>query len=533
MFKRIISVLLAVTMTAVLFTGCGESDSSSPKDSSEAAENSDEGSDGEPRQFYAGDTREELLYGYYIKQKDNAMAMYSADEYKEFMDGMAIIDFDNDGTNVRLSAVPWEISAGRYGYKNPEGVNLFSRFNFPKEDELEKVRQNLVSTYEVDGVRYYRNYIASLEAPYMMAQFIVESDSYGMSPQMATFSGFYKVSGKTVTIYWDEPDPVTYEIKYEKPGISFDFDFNNKGQIVLSSQGSEAVRTSYGLAFERNALHSLTVNGFARDEESALNGIIQIDYIEGLSGTLLFADGRRSFGTEMNFENDGAFSISWKGTIDGLSDKIDDPQEIKGTFLYPYGSGLIITVEGKTYYYTYSEMDFFGNAFSDIDTEKVKGDKFAELAVIQKNIKNELVEAFNNAGIKATIDDKTGEVVTDDSILFGVDESDISDDGKAYLDSFLGVYYEVVKPYIDDGYVTEITVEGHTDTSGSYEHNLELSEKRAKSVADYCLEKQPAFSSVLKSKGYSYENPVYGANGEIDMAASRRVVFSFKMGTGK
>ena len=36
-------------------------------------------------------------------------------------------------------------------------------------------------------------------------------------------------------------------------------------------------------------------------------------------------------------------------------------------------------------------------------------------------------------------------------------------------------------------YVSEIIIEGHTDTNGSYIYNLELSQQRTFSVAKYCL----------------------------------------------
>ena len=77
--------------------------------------------------------------------------------------------------------------------------------------------------------------------------------------------------------------------------------------------------------------------------------------------------------------------------------------------------------------------------------------------------------------------------------------------------------------------------EGHTDTSGSYDYNLELSQKRADAVLNFCLSDEAgldaayvqALSQLLTAKGYSYDYPVYDENGEVDMDASRRVSFRF------
>lgn len=59
-------------------------------------------------------------------------------------------------------------------------------------------------------------------------------------------------------------------------------------------------------------------------------------------------------------------------------------------------------------------------------------------------------------------------------------------------------------------------VGGHADTSGSYEYNLDLSEKRTETVANYCVEHQPMLSAPIVSKGYSFENPLIDEKGNID-----------------
>ena len=88
-------------------------------------------------------------------------------------------------------------------------------------------------------------------------------------------------------------------------------------------------------------------------------------------------------------------------------------------------------------------------------------------------------------------------------------------------------------------YVGEIIIEGHTDTTGTYLNNLELSQERALAVATYCLgaemtgltdEEKLVLQDILTANGRSYSDPVYMADGvTVDMDASRRVVFKFRM----
>ena len=42
-----------------------------------------------------------------------------------------------------------------------------------------------------------------------------------------------------------------------------------------------------------------------------------------------------------------------------------------------------------------------------------------------------------------------------------------------------------------------------------------------------------ALSSTVKALGYSYDNPVYDENGDVDMDASRRVAFRFIINLGE
>ena len=157
-------------------------------------------------------------------------------------------------------------------------------------------------------------------------------------------------------------------------------------------------------------------------------------------------------------------------------------------------------------------------------------------------VKAELIEALKNkfadTNLKVSVDPKTGDITLDSSILFGFEEYDLTASGEELLRQFIPIYLSVLlSPEFSD-YVSEVIIEGHTDTEGSYIHNLELSQQRALAVATFCLEDSngvlPAdelakLRDILTANGKSYSDPVYNADGTINMDASRRVEFSFRL----
>jgi outer membrane protein OmpA-like peptidoglycan-associated protein len=67
----------------------------------------------------------------------------------------------------------------------------------------------------------------------------------------------------------------------------------------------------------------------------------------------------------------------------------------------------------------------------------------------------------------------------DSDILFAVDSASLSGSSLASLDQVSSVLNEYPK--------TAVVVQGHTDSTGSEQHNQDLSERRAKSVQNYLI----------------------------------------------
>ena len=71
----------------------------------------------------------------------------------------------------------------------------------------------------------------------------------------------------------------------------------------------------------------------------------------------------------------------------------------------------------------------------------------------------------------------------------------------------------------------KVLIEGHSDSIGPADYNLNLSEKRSKSVKKYLVEKYGINSNRLLSKGIGEEQPVASNDSEEGRAKNRRVQF--------
>ena len=176
--------------------------------------------------------------------------------------------------------------------------------------------------------------------------------------------------------------------------------------------------------------------------------------------------------------------------------------------------------------------------FTAEDLEALKGmglNDLVEIVRVRMSLLSDMATALAQAGIEAAVDQATGQVTLDATVLFERDSAELSASGKELLKKFAQAYSYVVLHEKYNGLISAVMVEGHTDTDGSYEYNQELSQARADSVKEFMLSEEcglseeacTALEGMLESKGCACDEPVLDANGEVDMAKSRRVTFRF------
>jgi outer membrane protein OmpA-like peptidoglycan-associated protein len=99
-------------------------------------------------------------------------------------------------------------------------------------------------------------------------------------------------------------------------------------------------------------------------------------------------------------------------------------------------------------------------------------------------------------------------------ILFDVDKSALQPAAQENLTKLS----TILKKYED----TEVLIEGHTDNTGSNEHNMDLSIRRAQSVANY-LGQQNVTPTRLRTMGYGEDQPIADNTIADGRAQNRRV----------
>ena len=155
---------------------------------------------------------------------------------------------------------------------------------------------------------------------------------------------------------------------------------------------------------------------------------------------------------------------------------------------------------------------------------------------IRTDIIGELQRTFDDSSM--SVDAQTGSITFSSDVLFEYGKATLTDASKNSLKEIIPIYLDVLLQDEYKDYIAEIIIEGHTDTSGSYKSNVELSANRAMAVAEFCLDKKNGLDdeqikrlqTLLTVNGRSYSSPIYKpGTTEIDMNASRRVEIKFRL----
>ena len=436
-----------------------------------------------PEMFY-GDYR--LLGGDDAQEKFGAEAQY--------------FKWTQKGTEKEYSKLPFRIKAGKKTLMH--SVNYIKEYNW----------------MELSFMRNYSETSCNLETA--LCAYSIEGNKLILKP-LDTFN----------------VDKETNKITYTFADVTWEYAFSFKGRtLTLEADGNSIALTTCLDAYGEKD-YVFAEGYLSPGSESAHN----IDYIrfrydsEDKDSSLSFemVDEKRSHNSIAVLEENGLFTFT-------LS--LEDSKE---TYQYvcfcAANDGLVLTDGTNTYYYNDTYSDRHKLNLSEYLTEDQTG-KLDELsdsqleAIVEKkeNLMEDLAKAFNDAGIKVTVDEKTGELAMDSSVLFGGDSAILTAEGKTFLNKFVDVYTSIVFSEKYEGFVSKTMVEGHTaPVSGStYESGLPLSEQRANNVKDYCVSSDTGvdtskLASNLEAIGYSNSKPVKDADGNVDMAASRRVSLRF------
>ena len=160
------------------------------------------------------------------------------------------------------------------------------------------------------------------------------------------------------------------------------------------------------------------------------------------------------------------------------------------------------------------------------------------LVGMRTRIITSLSSALKSASISAQVDPSNGSIALESDVMFELGRYNLSERGERFIDRFLPVYLDVLFSEEYRDYVAEIIIEGHTDSTGNYIDNLELSQRRALAVASYVLDdgyhgissdQKRQLRAVATANGRSFSDPILDEFGNEDMDASRRVVFKFRL----
>ena len=535
MKKRLISTVAALMALVLVFAGCGaaedtgakKSEEKKPQETETVAKPAISGED-----VFGGQRFSEMVWGYY--EVDGYEYTGSHEDSAGFRDGMKYVTIPVETGEWTVSALPLSVQMGKYTHFMPAFAFNGAYHNAYTEEGRAMFR------------KAYMKQVGDLtEEDFQKIEKILWLDVAEMvlveeSGATRIINMTYELRDNMLYFYTLSVDERYNITTSDAPVLECEF-LHDGGKLILDCGG---VQRAYYASGYKQGDSSLTFSGYALNEKNKyadLDGFsfFQFGYGEEISVYVELSGGESPVDPVMDLDvTNGNFTLSWQQRWienQGRIEKVDDPRTITGKIVpcTSYGftdySGFFMIVDGTCYRYLMSQEEYEERRYSGVP-EDLSDSQRDTLASTKRNLLEELAEAFEKAGIDVTIDFESGKIDLEASFLFGTDSYEFSADGQAYVDAFMDVYISVVMKEDYAAFVSNIVVEGHTDTAGSYSYNKELSQKRAESVASRCTDRNPQMANMIRSEGYSYDYPVYNDDGSVNMEKSRRVTFSFVLG---
>ncbi len=435
---------------------------------------------------------EPMFYGKYIV--DGTVNTEMNDEAKQaFIENSNT--FSMTASHARLTVMPYRMDLGPHCNVTP---------------------LNYLSGYEWALLYFYDKQGNSVQVP---AAYSVEGNLLRM---------------QLVKDYNYDSEKGTLDYAFSGDTLKYYYSFTTDG-LVLSNSDGKVIMHPEDLTGETPEINVFDAN-LAEGSEK-LDGIDSINLTT--DEQYVMVDGIKCPVTGYELSENGIFKLKWSaGGVD---------HEVQTVYLYNDDDGITLVDSENVYSYNLRSNDLYTKKvtsnISVSDSETLQGMSADDITAIQNRVSelyDDLEAAFAENGVEAVIDRDTGEIALNSVVLFTVDSYFITSEGQLILTNFLKAYTSVIFNEKYDGFVSQIEIEGHTDPTGLAYHNEVLSQARADEVKNFCLSTDSGMDALriaklepmLTSVGYASTHPIFGANGEVDLEASRRVSFHFVIDIG-
>lgn len=355
----------------------------------------------------------------------------------------------------------------------------------------------------------------------------------------------YEINGNKVKYTALTETTENGEFSYELDKEVFEYEFSLIGPYLTLTDGKDSIQlTAYSFT-DNNKSTTAMISAYSIEKTPLIDNL---DCFASQQNSVINYAINRNGG----YYNDSACKLTDDGRFTiylAYEDKNGEKQELTKQYAYiaqcsgtSYFNSFSVVLfdDSKVYYYNDSITNREARILKadGVDAGSLDDSKLQEIAEKKADLYDELKAEFEANGITVNINRSTGEIAMDSTVLFGGDSAELTADGKAFLKKFIKAYTAIIYNEKYTGFISKTMVEGHiAPVKGTtYEGGMPLSEKRAKNVMDYCLSSETGvdtskLASTMETIGYSQSKPVYDADGNVDIPASRRVSFRFVVNT--